>query len=139
MNMKKLLAGGVVGGITFFLLGWAIYGMALKGYMEAHQVPGVMKSEAEMMGNMLFMVLSNLCWGFMMAYVFVIANVNSIMDGAKTGLIVGLLTALAMDLGMYAMSNWFDGLSTAMVDVAATAVMTALGGAVIGFVNSKVS
>jgi len=137
--MKKLLVGGVVGGITFFLLGWAIYGMALQSYMAAHQVPGVMKPEAEMMGNMLYMVLSNLCWGFMVAYVFAIANVNSAIDGAKTALIVGFLIALGMDLGLYAMSNWFDGLSTAMVDVAATSVMTALGGAVIGFVNSKVN
>jgi hypothetical protein len=139
MNIKKLLAGGVAGGIAYFLLGWLIYGMALKGFMEAHQVPGIMKSEAEFMGNMHFMVISNLILGLMIAYIYSLANINSLMEGLKVGLIFGLLMALSFDLMMFAMSNMFDGMTSLAVDIAASTVFTGLGAAVVGFVNSKVS
>ena len=39
MNLKKLLLGGIAGGIVFFLLGWLIYGKLLMGFMTAH--PGL--------------------------------------------------------------------------------------------------
>jgi hypothetical protein len=140
MNMKKLLAGGLAGGIAYFLLGWLVYGTVLMSYMEAHQLPGIMKPESEMMGiGMAFMLIANLAWGLLIAYIFMLGNINSLAAGLKQGFIIGLLLMVGMDLGFYAYSNLFDSLQTVLIDIAASTAMTCVGGGVIGFVNSKVN
>jgi len=133
MDIKKLLIGGIVGGILFFGLGYLIYGNLLAGFMANH--PGTATGVDRTMENFEFMYLGigNLAMGFLLAYVFVKSNVNSMTGGLVTGGVIGLLVSVAYDCMIYGTTNVIS--KTAMAaDVAATIVMCAIVGAVIAIV-----
>jgi len=136
MNTNKILVGGIVGGITFFLLGWLIYGILLAGYFAANGNPSIMRPMDQMIWWAL--ILSNLMWGFLLAVVFNWSNTTGWIAGAKKGAIFGLLSSLAIDLGYYSMSTMYSNIAPILVDTIATVVMVAIGGIVIGWAMSKV-
>lgn len=131
MDIKKLLIGGIVGGVACFLLGWVIFGMLLMDFFKSHTgVAGdISKAEPEF----LYLIIGNLAMGFMLAYVFIKGNVNSLAGGIVTGGILGLLVSVGYNCIWYATSTVLS--KTAMAaDVAGTVVMTAIAGAVIAMV-----
>ena len=131
MDIKKLLMGGIAGGILFFLLGWVIYGMLLMNFMNSH--PGAAGNIARAQPDFLYLVIGNLAMGFLMAYIFIKANVNSLGSGLVTAAVIGLLMAVGYDCMIYATSTAISKTGMA-VDVAASTVMSALTGAVVGAV-----
>ena len=133
MNIKKLLIGGIVGGILFFGLGYLIYGNLLTGFMQKH--PGTATGVDRAMEDLqfLYLIIGNMAMGFLLAYIFVKGNVNSMAGGLITGGIVGLLVSVGFDCVMYATTNVIS--KTAMAaDVAAMTVMCAVVGAIVGMV-----
>lgn len=133
MDIKKLLTGGIVGGILYFFLGWLIYGTLLAGFMQTHPgtVSGIERAEDDM--QYLYLAIGNLAMGFLLAYIFVKGNVNSMGSGFITGGIVGALVSIGVDCVMYATTNVIS--KTAMAaDVAAMTIMTAVVGGVVGMV-----
>ena len=137
MNTNKTLMGGIAGGIAFFLLGWLFYGVILMDYMTQHGYPGFMKPESELMSGMMWLVLSNLAWGFLIAIVWGWAKVDSVMTGLKNGAIMGFLIALSIDLGFYAMSNMYNSRMAYVVDVLVNAAMVSIVGAVVAWVMNR--
>jgi hypothetical protein len=131
MNIKKLLMGGITGGVLFFLLGWVIYGMLLMSFMNDH--PGTAGNIARPEPDFLYLIIGNLAMGFLMAYIFIKANVNSLGNGFITAAIIGLLMAVGYDCVIYATSTVLSKTGMA-VDVAASTAMSALTGAVVGAV-----
>ena len=131
MNIKKLLMGGIAGGIVFFLLGWLIYGKLLMGFMNDH--PGLAGNIGRAEPDFMYLIIGNLAMGFLFAYIFVKSGVTSVAGGLVTGGIVGLLMGIGVDSTMYATTTVIS--KTAMAaDVAALTVMTAIGGAIIAAV-----
>lgn len=131
MDLKKLFMGGIVGGILFFLLGWLIYGMLLMDFMNNHTGAAGNVSRTE--PDFLYLAIGNLAMGFLLAYIFVKGNVNSMANGFITGGIVGLLIAVGYDCMIYATTTVIS--KTAMAaDVAVSTVMTAVAGAVVAMV-----
>jgi hypothetical protein len=133
MDIKKLLIGGIVGGILFFGLGWLIYGNLLMSFMQKHPgtATGVDRSMEDM--RFLYLCLGNLLQGFLLAYIFIRANVKTAASGLITGGVLGALMAAGMDCIMYGTTNIIS--KTAMAaDVAAFTVMCAVVGAVLGIV-----
>lgn len=133
MDIKKLLTGGIVGGILFFALGYLIYGNLLTGFMQKH--PGTASGVDRAMEDIqfLYLAIGNLAMGFLLAYIFVRSNVNSMAAGLFTGGVVGALVSVGADCVMYATTNVIS--KTAMAaDVAAMTVMCAIVGAVVGMV-----
>ncbi len=136
MNSKKVLIGGLAGGVVFFLLGWLLYGMLLMDFMMQHSntASGAFRSETEMIWWA--MVVGNLALGFLLSYVLNKANVAGAMAGATTGAVVMLLMSTAIDCIMYAQLNLWD--TTGMVvDILVSTVMGAIVGAVIGWLNGR--
>lgn len=136
MDFKKLFLGGIAGGIAFFLLGWLIYGTLLMNFMANHTgtAGNLMRPENEML--FLYMIIGNLAEGFLLAYILLKGNVNTMAGGFVTGGIVGLLMAVSFDCIFYATSTMIS--KTAMAaDVAAATVMTAIVGAIVGLVIGK--
>jgi hypothetical protein len=131
MNIKKLLMGGITGGVLFFLLGWVIYGMLLMNFMNDH--PGTAGNIARPEPDFLYLIIGNLAMGFLMAYIFIKANVNSLGNGFITAAIIGLLMAVGYDCVIYATSTVLSKTGMA-VDVAASTAMSAIVGAVVGAV-----
>lgn len=130
MDIKKWVIGGITGGVLFFLLGWVIYGMLLKSFMEGH--PGT-AGNVFREPDFLYLAIGNLAMGFFVAYLLLKGNVNSMAGGFVTAGIAGLLIGVGFDCMMYATSTVIS--KTAMAaDVAASTVMTAIVGAVVAMV-----
>lgn len=131
MDIKKLLMGGIAGAVTTFLLGWLIFGMLLMDFMNSH--PGVSGVINKAEPDFLYLIIGNLAMGILFAYILIKSNVNTLAGGLVCGGIVGLLMAVGYDSMMYATTTVLS--KTAMAaDVAATTVMFAISGAVIGMV-----
>ena len=71
MKSNKILIGGLIGGVTSFLLGWIIYGVILKDAMVS-PIAGLMKPETDMIWWA--MIGSCLAQGFLVSYVFGFIN-----------------------------------------------------------------
>jgi len=131
MDIKKLFMGGITGGVLFFLLGWVIYGILLMNFMTAH--PGAAGNIGRPEPDFLYLIIGNLAMGFLMAYIFIKANVNSLVSGFITAAVIGLLMAVGYDCMAYATSTAISKTGMA-VDVAAATAMSAITGAVVGAV-----
>lgn len=127
---NRVLIGGLIGGIVFFLLGFLMYGMAFRGILEANTMTGLSRGE-EM--QWAFLILGNLMWGFLIAYILHKANATSLESGATIAGIVGLLFGLAGNLTAYGTSNYFTTMTGVFVDIIIITVMCAIVGAVIGW------
>ena len=132
MKTNKILLGGITGGVTFLLLGWLVYGILLMDYMTANYNQCAMRPMEEMIWWA--MILSNLAYGFLLSIVFSWSNTTGMMAGAKVAAIIGLLFAVSIDSGFYAMSSMFSNLTAVFVDIIAYTVMTAIGGAIVAWV-----
>lgn len=133
MDIKKLLIGGILGGILYFGLGYLVYGNLLMNFMKEH--PGTATGVDRAMDDFHFLYLAagNLAMGFLLAYVFVKSNVNSMAGGLFTGGIIGALISVGIDCMMYGTTNIIS--KTAMAaDVVAMTVISAIIGAVVGMV-----
>jgi len=128
MNNKFLL-GGLIGGIASFILGYLIYGLALQSMMEAETMAGLSKPMEEF--NWAFLILGNLPWGFLYAYILTKSNTAGFGGGASMGAVVGFLFSLAFDSIMYATTN-MTTMKGMMLDVVASIIMGALVGGIIG-------
>jgi uncharacterized membrane protein len=134
MDIKKLAVGGIVGGILFFFLGWLLYGMLLMDFMNSH--PGVVSGYSKEAPDMLYLAIGNLLSGFMMAYIFIKANINTLMGGLIMAAVVGLLMAASYDCIMYATTSLVSK-KMMLADVLASTAMSAVAGAVVGMLMGK--
>jgi hypothetical protein len=128
---NRVLMGGIIGGVVFFFLGWLVYGMALRTFMETNQMTGLGKSETEM--NWIFLVLGNLAFGFMVAYILDKANARSFGAGATIALVVGLLLNIGLDFTLYATTHVFTSITGVLVDAIASSIMGSIVGGVVGW------
>ena len=126
MNVKNFIVAGLVGGIVNFLLGWLFYGILFKKYFPS--------SEQE---NMLFITLGCFTFGFFISYIFVRwAAITVWSTGFKAGAVIGLFTALYMNLFMNAMTNTPDYKIMAL-DIVISIIMSGLVGVGVALSNSK--
>lgn len=134
MDIKKLVVGGIVGGILFFFLGWLLYGMLLMDFMANN--PGVVSGYSKETPDFLYLAIGNLLSGFMMAYIFIKANINTLMGGLIMAAVVGLLMAASYDCMMYATTSLVSK-KMMLADVLASTAMSAVAGAVVGMLMGK--
>ena len=132
MKASKILLGGIAGGVTFFLLGWVIYGILLMDYTTANYNQCAMRPMQDMIWWA--MILSNLAFGFLLSTVFSWSNTTVIMSGAKIAGIIGLLLSVSTDLSYYAMSTTFSNFTAVFVDIIVFTVMSSIAGVVVAWV-----
>ena len=134
MKSNKILIGGLLGGLTSFLLGWIFYGIIFRDAM-ASPIAGLMKSDAEMVWWSL--ILSCLFQGLLISYIFGRwANITTAIGGASAGATIGALIILYIDLGILATSNMFT-VKTMITDIALATVIMAAIGAVVGWWHGR--
>ncbi len=127
MNTKKIIFGGIAGGIINFLLGWVFYGM-----LFTEQFPA-----SENM-NIVLIFLGCITFGFMLSYIYAKwANINTLNGGLMAGVIMGLFLGLWSNFFQHAMSDE-PNIQLMLLDVGISIASGAISGAGIGFVNSKV-
>ncbi|HLO81491.1 MAG TPA: hypothetical protein VK166_11050 [Chitinophagaceae bacterium] len=131
MDFPKFIVGGLLGGFINFFLGWLVWGILLMDYMGRHATNATAFRTEE---GMVFwaLILSNLLFGFLTAYILYVANVRSAKTGAIIGVVAGALMTGAYDLGIYAQMNIYDT-GIFLPDILASAFVTGVVGAVIGW------
>jgi hypothetical protein len=134
MRIKKILLGGIAGGVVFFLLGWIVYGVLLMDFTTASYNQCATRPMQDMIWWAL--VLSNLAFGFLLSIVFGWSNTTGIMAGAKVAAIMGVLLSLSVDLSSYAMSSIYSNLAIVVVDIIAFTIMSSVAGIVVAWVMS---
>jgi hypothetical protein len=134
MNTQKFLIGTLVGGITFFLLGYLFYGVVLASFFSQHSLApaGSMKTMNEFAWWAL--ILGNLANAALLTYVFLkLGNIISFGSAAKTAAAIGFFMALSYAMIRFAVENSSD-LTATFTDVAVATVMSAIAGGIIGIV-----
>lgn len=132
MLRNKVLIGGLVGGVVFFLLGWLLYGILLKDYMATTMNNCAMLPMEEMIWWAI--IVSNFAYGFFIAVMIGRTKSYGLAGGALLGATIGLLVTTAMDMSFYSMSTVFPNLTAVLVDIMINTFYTAVGGGVIGLV-----
>ena len=133
MDFKKLFMGGIIGGILYFGLGYLVYGKLMMTFFADHPGENIMVQRAQTELKFLYIAVGSLLQGFLLAYIFVRANISSAASGFITGGVIGALSSAGMDSIMYGTTKMLS--KTAMAgDVVAAAVMTAVIGAILGVI-----
>ena len=130
--LARLLAATVAGGVTFFVLGFVIYGLLL----EERVMRPNMNIYAGLMNETpvwLPLILANLISALLLAYIFEQwAGIRTFIGGMKGGAIVWFLISLSFQLMFLAFMNLHKNYIPPVADVIGSVVMGAIGGGVIG-------
>ena len=129
MNAKNLSLSGLAGAVTNFLLGWIFYG---KLFYDSFPQP------EESTNNLLLIFLGCLVFSLFIAFIFIQwAQIKTFATWAKGGAIIGLFMGVNYNIWAVIMDN--RDLQTFLLDTALSVVLTALTGAVIGWIVGKLS
>jgi hypothetical protein len=132
---NRVLVGGLIGGVCFFLLGYLIYGMALASTMEANMLPNLNRPMEEF--QWAFLILSNLAFGFMVAYVLDKANATGFASGATVAAIVGFLMGLGYNGALYGTTTYWNSPTGLFIDTIMVTLIGAIVGGIIGWYYSR--
>ncbi len=133
---KRLITGTIAGGITLFVLGYLIYGLALADFFanNAGAATGVAKDPVIMwaiaVGEFSIAALVTLALGW--------TGASSMGDGFKTAALVGFLVWLGADFIHYGVHD-VANLTATIVDPLVELVRTGIAGAVIVAVTGKMA
>jgi uncharacterized membrane protein len=129
MNGQKFAVATLAGTVSFFVLGFLIYGLALSSFMSAHMMPATMRDSPDWV----HLVLGNAASGMLLTVAIgVWAKTGGMSAGLRIGAQLGFLMAASFDLTMFATSRIMTDFVAIPVDVLASTVMTAVAGAVVG-------
>ncbi len=130
--LTRILAATVAGGITFFVLGFVIYGLILDERVmkpNMNTFPGLMNE----MPNWIPLVLANLVSALLLAYIFdKWASISTFVGGLKGGAVVYFLIALSFQLMFLAFMNLHKNYIPMVADIIGSTVLGAIAGGVIG-------
>ncbi len=129
MNVKNFIVGGIVGGIVDFLMGWLIWGIALKDTFPPPEGSGP--------ENMLFIFLGCMSFGFLISYVFSQGEgISTYMAGIKMAIGIALFMSLSIGFFKDMYSETID-FKLLVIDIVASVVIAAVVGAAVAVVNGK--
>jgi uncharacterized membrane protein len=135
MDAKRFVVGTLVGGVVLYVVGELIFTVAFAAFYAANvgSATGVDRS-----GELVWAVaLGSLAYAALV--MFAIGNRGgalSIGAGVKVGAIVGFLVWCTADFTLYGITN-IANLTRTIVDPLLEIVHGGIGGAVVGFVLSK--
>ncbi len=135
MNSSKFVIATLAGGITYFILGFLVYAVALEGFYSAHagSATGVAKTDMQFWP----LILGNLSYAALLAYIYLKwAGIKTFGAGFSAGTTIGFLVGLGINMIAYDTSNIQD-LTASIVDVFVWAIMTGIAGGIVGWVLGK--
>lgn len=135
MNSSKFVIATLAGGITYFILGFLVYAVALEGFYSAHagSATGVAKTDMQFWP----LILGNLSYAALLAYIYLKwAGIKTFGAGFSAGTTIGFLVGLGINMIAYDTSNIQD-LTASKVDVFVWAIMTGIAGGIVGWVLGK--
>ena len=135
MNIRKFVLASIVGGITYFFLGFVMYGLVLEDFFSAHTAPGIAKSDTEMKYYPL--VVGNMATACLITLIFVRwAKIRTFAEGFKASALIGFLVGTGFDLVVYDTAKMMSAVGT-VASILVTAMNMAIVGGVIGAVLGR--
>lgn len=125
----KILRGTIFGGISYFLLGWLVYGILLMGFMSANMNQCAARSDGSMVWWAI--ILSNFSAALFLTLILKWFGAKGIQDGLKIGALFGLLSAMTVSLSSWSMTTIYNNLGVLIVDILASTVLFAITGMII--------
>ena len=125
----KILRGTLFGGITYFLLGWLVWGILLMDFMSANMNHCANRPEGIMVWWAI--IVSNLAAAMLLTLVLKWSGAKGYMDGLKTGAILGFLYALIVDMSFLSMTTMFNSYGALVVDLIVSSLLFAATSVVI--------
>ena len=126
----KMLVGGLIGGVAFFLLGYLFYGLLFKDAMAA--CTSCQRPMEEI--NFLCLGIGNIFVALAISYIFSRwASVATFMGGLTAGATIGLLMAIGFVSINYATSTMFSGTTCMIYEIIIETVMWGIVGGLIGW------
>jgi len=124
----KILRGTIFGGISYFFLGWIIYGILLMGFLSDN-----MNQCAARPDEMIWwaIILSNFTAALLLTLLLKWFGAKGIVDGLKIGSLFGLLYASTVGLSSWSMTTMYTKFGALVVDVLASTVVLAVTGMII--------
>ncbi len=125
----KIIRGTIFGGITYFFLGWIVYGFILMDFM----MDNFNQCSARPDGVMVWwaIVVANFVLALLLTLILKWAGAKGAVGGLKIGALFGLLFGLSIDLANYSMTTMYNNFTALIVDVVAWAIILAIMGVVI--------
>ena len=135
MDLKRFLTGTIVGGVVLFVLGWLFWMVLFAGFFEgvAGSATGVPKEPPVMWA----FILGTLILAALYTLVIQWRGDSTIMDGLKTGALVGFLLWFGVDLILFSAWN-VTTLTGVIADSILELVRTGVAGAAIVAVAGKI-
>lgn len=129
MYLKVFLAS-LAATVWNFFGGWAIYGIALAGFYDAHTnvFEGLMKEQPDMMP----LALSCFAPALLIALIASKLEKTSLLSGAMLGGLIGFLIELTFVSSMFAFYNLYHGAMFMTIDALIAAAFYSVSGAIIG-------
>ena len=138
--LARVLAATVAGGITFFILGFIIFGVILDPLVMK---PNMNPEAAKLMKDppdWVFLVLGNLVAGFLLSYIFdKWATIRTFAGGFIGGAVIFIMVALYFQLMFAAFMNISSALVAVIADVIGSALVGGGAGGVVGVVLGKMN
>ena len=127
---SKVLIGGIIGGIAFFLLGYLFYGLLLGKTMSACMTCQRPMEEL----NFIVLFIGNVFVGLTISYILNrFAGVGSFSKGAVAGATIGGLFAIGWASISYATSEVYSDTSCMIYQILVEVIMWGVVGGVIGW------
>jgi len=126
----KMLVGGLLGGVTFFLLGYLLYGLLFTDAMAS------CTSCQRPMGEINFLLLGvgNVFMGLTISYIFSRwVSVSTFMAGVTAGATIGLLMSIGFSSISYATSTVYSTPTCILYTVIIEVIMWGVVGGVIAY------
>jgi len=124
----KIVRGTIFGGISYFLLGWVVYGILLMGFLSTN-----MNQCAARPDEMIWwaIILSNFTAALLLTLFLKWFGAKGIIDGLKIGALFGFLYASAVALSSWSMTTMYNKFGALIVDVLASTVLFSVVGMII--------
>jgi hypothetical protein len=131
---SRFVAAAVAGMVTIAVIGGLLYGVLFAGFFRANfgSATGVMKSPPEF----LWVGLSHVPFGILLALVVSWRGRLSARGGAVTGALLGFLMAASYDLAQYGTTNLWT-LRLTLIEPFITTIMVGAAGAVVAAVLAR--
>lgn len=125
----KILRGTVFGGISYFLLGWLVWGILLMDFMSANMNQCASRPEEEMVWWAI--IVSNLAAALLLTLILNWSKAKGVVDGFLTGALFGFLFGSIIDLSTWSMTTMYNNAGPLLVDILASTVVFAVVGMII--------
>ena len=137
MNTNKLIVASLLGGVTYFFMGWLVYGIVLRPLTAMpSEIASVVEFPEEEF-KMSLMILSCIVYSGLLSYIFLKwAGISTFISGAKAGATIGVLISLSVGLSMASMYR-ISTIETTLFNGVGELVCSAIVGGVIGWVLGR--